>query len=134
MHVTDLDFQQDMFGCQTFSPFYPFDGIWVRFHKDSLPRRANFFHGCTLWELWQILQDRVWKAGLWDGKPLSVWLATTPSAAVDRAAAARGYVQTMHPGGIPNGWDSPVAIGFAFDDISKLGFHNKLKNDVELRR
>ena len=132
LHATDPDFHQQMFGCSNFFPFYSVDGIWYVFHVDSSSRRATFFHGCTLWELWQILQDGVWKAGLWGGKPLAVWLAATPSAALDRAAATRGYAKTVN--GIPNGWDSPVAIGFAFDDTSKPGLHKKLKNDVDLRR
>ena len=134
LRATDPDFHQQMFGCRNFFPFYSVDGIWYVFHVDSSSRRATFFHGCTLWELWQILEDGVWKAGLWGGSPLAVWGATTPSAALDRSAAARGYAQTLSPCGIPNGWDSPVAIGFAFDDTSKLGFHKKLKNDVDLLR
>ena len=41
-----------------------------------------------------------------------------------------GYAQTLNPRGVPNGWDVPVAIGFAFD-VRNSEIHKILKNDVQ---
>ena len=131
LRLTPVDFQQEMFGLTGYFPFYSWEGQWCIFHRgDSCPP-ATMYHGTTLFQLWQILESREWLPGLWLGRPEGIWLATTPSAAIDRASANRGYALTQDPPGIPNGWDGPVAIGFAYDITQSL-LHNTLKNDVEL--
>ena len=98
---------------------------------------ANCYHGCILWQVWQILQSGVWKAGLWNGSsktsPLGIWVATSPSAAMDRAAVNRGYAASLSPRGVPNGWDVPVVFGFQID-ASLWRQHKPLKNGVNLGR
>ena len=131
LRLTPVDFQQEMFGLTGYFPFYSWEDQWCIFHRgDSCPP-ATMYHGTTLFQLWQILESREWLPGLWLGRPEGVWLATTPSAAIDRASANRGYALTQDPPGIPNGWDGPVAIGFAYDITQSL-LHSTLKNDVEL--
>ena len=68
----------------------------------------------------------------WLGGPEGIWLATTPSAAIHRASANRGYALTQDPPGIPNGWDGPLGIGF--DHVVAASNRKKtIKNDVKLR-
>ena len=64
---------------------------------------------------------------------MGIYLATTPSAALDRASLQRGYAQSLHPRGTPNGWDCPVVIGMGLN-IEECGLHRRLANGAELRR
>ena len=84
-----------------------------------------------------MLTEGVWRAGRWTLRsktsPLAVWVATTPSAALDRAQAKRGYARSLSPLGIPNGWDCPVVIAFDIN-IEVCGLHKTLANGVQLRR
>ena len=132
LHVTPDDFQQEVFGSTGFFPFCSREGQWCIFHRGASCPRATLFHGTTLFQLWQILESKVWLPGLWLGRPEGIWLATTPSAAIDRASAKRGYALSQDPPGIPNGWDKPVAIGFDYE-VSQSVHKRTLKNDVELR-
>ena len=93
----------------------PSERIRIRhvFHID-----ATWFYECTLGDLWEILRSDVWKTVSWCGKPLTVWLVLTHSAALVRGT----------------GWDSVVAIGALFNCISKLALHKILKSVLELRR
>ena len=65
--------------------------------------------------------------------PLAVWVATSPSAALDRASAQRGYAHSLSPFGIPNGWDCRVVIAFRIN-IEECGLNKTLPNGVQLRR
>ena len=132
LHATPVDFQQEMFGLTGYFPFYSREGQWCIFHRGASCPPATMYHGATLFQLWQILESKEWLPGLWLGRPEGIWLATTPSAAMDRASANRGYAITQNPPGIPNGWDGPVAIGFDYD-VTQSKHENTLKNDVELR-
>ena len=98
---------------------------------------ANWFHGCVMSEAKRILESGLWKAGLWHEpsltSPSGIYLANSPSAALDRAAMIRGYAATLQPHGVPNAWDVAVAIGFRIND-SQLRKHHVLKNGVILAR
>ena len=135
---TPVDFQSEVFGCPGWFPKYRLSGDWVVFHREaSLASLATLWHGCTLWELQQILVSGVWKVGLGhppsQTSPPAVWLATTKSAALERAAAERGWAFSQRPCGIPNGWDCPVVIGVRLD-LDRCGLHSRLCCGAELRR
>ena len=104
---------------------------WVTFCVSNWVE-PSVWHGCTLSQLNEILQSGVWLPGLWQAEsrssPLAVWVADSPSMAIDRASMSRGY---GYSGGVPNGWDCPVAIGF---DLPKedMARHGWLKNGKAL--
>ena len=134
--TTDAAFHQQMFGCEGRFPTHRFEGDWVIFQARNWTQ-PGMFHGCCLSQLHQILSSNVWRAGLChppsSTSPMGIYLANTPSAALDRASLKRGYAQSLHPGGIPNGWDCPVVIGMGLN-IGECGLHRRLVNTAELRR
>ena len=132
--ATCPDFHREMFGCSDFFPKLRVSGHWITFRvQDDAWSSPTCFHGCCLSELHSMPTDGVWKAGRWKTSPLAVWVASTPSAALDRASAKRGYARSLSPLGIPNGWDSPVLIAFNIN-IEVCGLHDTLANGVQLRR
>ena len=136
--ATCPDFHREMFGCSDFFPRWRVSGHWITFRvQDDAWSSPTCFHGCCLSELHSMLTDGVWIAGRWTVRsktsPLAVWVATTPSAALDRAQAKRGYARSLGPCGIPNGWDCPVVIAFDIR-IEVRGLHGTLANGVQLRR
>ena len=79
----------------------------------------------------------MWKFGLWKRKtktsPLALWVATSRSAAMDRASPKRGYAAQQST--LPSEWDCPVAIGLNLPaELFGNGGHKPLKNGVERKR
>ena len=136
VYTTDAAFHQQMFGCEGRFPTHRFEGDWLIFQAWNWTQ-PRMFHGCCLSQLHQILSSNVWRAGLCQPpsstSPMGIYLATTPSAALDRASLKRGYARSLHPRGIPNGWDCPVVIGMGLN-IGECGLHRRLANTAELRR
>ena len=127
--------QEEFFGCHAF-PWFRESGNWVHFEVDNWSQ-PSVFHGLLLSQLFDILKEQKWRAGLWNGhslsSPLGVWVATSPSVALDRASAKRGYALSSVPPRVPNGWDFPVVLGLDLN-INQCGRHRKLKNGEYIRR
>ena len=133
----DHQFHADFFGIPCGSGPVSFPTVastrdWVTFCVSNWVE-PSVWHGCTLSQLHAILQVGVWRPGLWQApsrsSPLGVWVADSPSMAIDRASMSRGYGYCS--GGVPDGWDCPVAIGYDLprDEMTR---HGVLTNGTEL--
>ena len=97
--TTNAAFHRQMFGCAGRFPTHHSEGDWLIF-QTSERRQPSVFHGCCLSQLHQILSSSVWRAGLWQPpsstSPMGIYIANTPSAALDRAPLQSGYAQSLH--------------------------------------
>ena len=120
--LLDEEYQSWLFGRTGFFQCCIRDGQWAIFKTTPGAPAATLYHGCTLYEVWSILASNEWRAGLWGGAPLAVWGATTRSMGLDRSAADRGWNARKHGRKIPDCWDCPVVLGFAFN-LAECGRH-----------
>ena len=123
----DLQFHADFFGIPLGRGPVSFPTVvstrdWVTFCQSNWTQ-PSVWHGCTLSQLNEILQSGVWLPGLWQAEsrssPLAVWVADSPSMAIDRASMSRGY---GYSGGVPNGWVQRYVFGVLY-----LIFYRKLR-------
>ena len=141
VRTIDREFHKQLFRCQDFFSATCTDGNWTIFYvvtdnEGQLPA-ANCYHGLAVSQVPEILESGVWKAGLWNGSsrtsPLGVWVATSPSVAMDRAALNRGYAARLSPRGVPDAWNVAAVFGFLIEK-SEWRQHKLLKNGVHLGR
>ena len=135
-HVMSDSYQMRLFGKVGVFPNRLIEGNWVQLRADRWSPPA-FWHGLTLSQLHTLLSDGVWKFGFWKRKtktsPLALWVATSRSAAMDRASPKRGYAAQQST--LPSEWDCPVAIGLnVAAELFGNGGHKPLKNGVERKR
>ena len=129
------EFQLALLGKTDVFPWRLVQHPWVTFQCDNW-RQPTVYHGLLFSQLHKLLEEGVWRCGLWNGvsqsSPFALWVATSRSMAIDRAQAKRGYAASNR-WSIPNGWDCPCAIGFDLPH-SWFGGHERLANGVQLMR
>jgi hypothetical protein len=135
----------ELFGNSTFSIRHQ-EGDWVLFKRNDA-RAATLWHGTTLHQWRIILEQGIWRPGLWvpasATSPLAVWLTDSRAMAMDRASVQRGWAcslenmamrqtPSMRPT-IPDGWDTPIVLGMHLM-TSDCGLHRKFANGHHCRR